>query len=781
MIQNTKCLFSQTCIFPIIGALGQWMEEGSVDLTITRVNMLGAPGAGKTCAECLLLNEDPPSDNVSTPIARPTVRATRVAVEDQAKWKRVTTDDLLEELAADLSASANKIQKMEIEPAAPNVSPTKSTDHALSFVVSDPDTSHMPPPVENKTKLLTSASKTDDSKQEIEKEPSVPEVASIGIDHSPSLAVPVPVTPHVPPPPDQPSSDTIIKEDQALPPNYRSEEVIQQILSAHPKGIRLSDHWLYVIDSGGQPAYQELLPLFTRAASLNIITLDLSKSFEEKFKLEYRIGGKYFPCHSKSTQLAIFQSAVSTGATFKPLDISHVTKRPTHTMHLVLGTHYDKDLFDYRLHKREASLQSAISTLQPYLRDCVIRKPNGSIIFPVNTMAKSRKRAKYNEEICQAIRSHGSAASLEIKIPIQWFAFELSLPANKSIIPIEEALSIGERYGMSEVNTKQALKYFHDVGLKLYYPEVTGVVFNDPRPILEILSQLLALTYVNNDKCRDLILIKQLPQNVTNNLKEGFFNEDIFDHLKSKADVFMQPQFQLSDLVKLLLHLHIITEVVDNDKGRYFIPYALPSYNVVTPKMKDTDAKPLLIVWRKEESEQILPVPQGIFPLTIVHLLNQKRHVTKIPPSTKDCYKYRDAMSLKITFIRDYILHIINRYTHIEVYFTGPPEHCPQVRQLVIEAIDRSTEKMHMKHNHVTAFSCPKKKNCYCIVNEVHRVVNCTMCTESADIRPDIDHYWCWFKSGKPLLICLYILIIVMIMLMAQLHECIIIYSHYYR
>ena len=160
----------------------------------------------------------------------------------------------------------------------------------------DPDTSHMPPPVENKTKLLTSASKTDDSKQEIKKEPSsVPEVASIGIDHSPSLAVPVPVTPHVPPPPDQPSSDTIIKEDQAPTPNYRSEEVIQKILFTHPKGIRLSDHWLYVIDSGGQPAYQELLPLFTRAASLNIITLDLSKSFEQKFKLEYRIGWKIFP------------------------------------------------------------------------------------------------------------------------------------------------------------------------------------------------------------------------------------------------------------------------------------------------------------------------------------------------------------------------------------------------------------------------------------------------------------------------------------------------------
>ena len=745
-------MFIFTNIFPVIGALGQWMEEGSVDLTITRVNMLGPPGAGKTCAEHLLLNEDPPSNNVSTPIARPTVRATRVAVENQTKWKRVTINDLLEELAADLSVLAKKNQNKEIKPVAPKVSSTESTGYAMSFAVSDPDTSHVPPPVEDKTKLLPSASKTGDSKQDIKKELSVSEVVSIGIDHSPSLAVPAPVTPHMPPPPDQPSSDTIIKEDQAPPPNYRSEEVIQKILSAHPKGIRLSDHWLYVIDSGGQPAYQELLPLFTRAASLNIITLDLSKSFEKKFKLEYRIGGKYFPCHSKSTQLAIFQSAVSTGATFKPLNISHVTRKPTHSMHLILGTHYDKFWFDDTLRKREASLQSAISTLQPYLRDCVIRKPNGSIIFPVNTMAKSRKRsAKYNEEICQAIWSHGSAASLKIKIPIQWFAFELSLP-NKSIIPIEEALSIGERYGMSEENTKQALQYFHDVGLKLYYPEVTGVVFIDPQPILEILSQLLALTYINDDECRDLILIKRLPQSVTNNLKEGFFNKDVFDHLKSKDDVFSQPQFQLPDLVKLLLHLHIITEVEDNDEGSYFIPYALPSYdNLVAPR---THAKPLLIVWREEKYkiEQILPVPQGIFPLTIVHLLNQKQHVTEIPPSTKDCYKYRDAMSLKITFIQQHILHIINRYTHIEVYFAGPPEHCPQVRQLVIEAIDRSTEKMHMNRNHVTAFSCPKKKNCYSIVDEVHKVVNCTMCPESVDIRPDIDRYWCWFKSGKPLI-----------------------------
>uniref|UniRef100_A0A1X7T2N7 Uncharacterized protein n=1 Tax=Amphimedon queenslandica TaxID=400682 RepID=A0A1X7T2N7_AMPQE len=87
-------------------AVGKWMEEGSVDLTVTRVNMLGAPGAGKTCSQLLLLNEDPPTNDTSTPIACPAVRAIRVAVCDKTIWNRVTRDKLLDQLAADLESAS---------------------------------------------------------------------------------------------------------------------------------------------------------------------------------------------------------------------------------------------------------------------------------------------------------------------------------------------------------------------------------------------------------------------------------------------------------------------------------------------------------------------------------------------------------------------------------------------------------------------------------------------------------------------------------------------------
>ena len=665
-----------------IDAIEKWMDEGSVDLTVTRVNMLGAPGAGKTCSKLLLLNEDPPTNDTSTPIACPVVRATKVDVCNKTIWNRVTRANLLDELAADLDAVSH--QKKTEEP--PVLSLSFNTQPSIEIPL---DSSPTP--------------------------------------HEPNQAVSLEMKP--------------IKEDK----EYHTEAVVQEILATQPKGIRKSDHWLYIIDSGGQPAYQELLPLFTRAASLNIITLDLSKPLNERFDLMYRIDGKYFPCHSKSTQLAFFQSVVATGASFEPLDISCISKKPTHSMHLVLGTHYDK-VSDATLKEKEEILKSSMSLLESHLENYVIRHKK-SIIFPVNTIAASEERAKYSEEICKAIWYRGSDASLKIKIPIRWFAFELSLP-KQSIVSVKEALSIGERYGMKEEDTKQALRYFHDVSLMLYYPEVTNVVFIDSKPILEILSQLLALTYVDDDHAVALISDEPLPLKVTNNLKDGFFNEDIFEHLKSKAEVFSLPEFQLSDLIKLLLHLNIITKLEDEPKGQYFIPYALPSYNELV-SIKETNAKPLVIVWREEKSEEILPVPTGLFPLTIVHLLNQKKYVTKISPSTSEYYKFRDAMSLKITFKgKEDTLHLINRCTHIEVYFTGPTEHCPLVRKLITTAIDNSSDAMHLKHNHVNAFACPTKStSCYCIVrsNEDGNIVNCTVCSVSATVSSD---HWYWFESG---------------------------------
>ena len=78
---------------------------------------------------------------------------------------------------------------------------------------------------------------------------------------------------------------------------------------------------------------------------------------------------------------------------------------------------------------------------------------------------------------------------LHSKLKYQFDGLHLSSLPEQSIVSVKEALFIGERYSMKEEDTKQALRYFHDVSLMLYYPEVTNVIFIDSKPILEILSQ----------------------------------------------------------------------------------------------------------------------------------------------------------------------------------------------------------------------------------------------------------------------------------------------------
>ena len=496
----------------------------------------------------------------------------------------------------------------------------------------------------------------------------------------------------------------------------------------------MKGNWLYIIDSGGQPAFQELLSLFTRAATLSVIVLNLSKPFDEEFEFTYRVKGKEYPCHYKSTQLACFKSAVSSGAIFEPPSIPWMKEKALHSTHLVLGTHIDK-VPDESLEKQKDTLRSSVSSLQPYLRNCVLEnRLEKSFIFPVNTLAQGKERSDYNRQICKAMDKSG--ASFPVYIPIRWFVFELALP-EKSIITVKEALDIGAEYGMNKKDTELALQYLHDVTLILYYPEVLDVVFPDPQPILKVLSDLLALTYIVDDDA----IATNVEQREINNLKDGFFNEDLLMKLNSYKSI--SNELASGHMIKLLLHLHIISEVEETSKGKYFIPYALPLCTT-TVKKPEPEVKPLLVIWKEEED--ILPVPQGIFPLTIGHLLNQKERKVVIAPSTSDFYKYRDTMSLRITIKeQSHTLHIVNRYTHIEVYFTGPKKYRPEVRTLFKKAIDESANAMHMKHNYIYAFACPKKESCYCIVKESEGVVDCTLCPEPADITSKDMTYWSWF------------------------------------
>ncbi|XP_019860746.1 PREDICTED: uncharacterized protein LOC109589065 [Amphimedon queenslandica] len=678
----------------------KWLSEGVVELTVTRVNMHGPPGAGKTCAQDLLLN-NPPTNYVtdSTPIARPAVKATRISVDNEAmKWEKVDRDGLLERLASDLKEAAASHLKEKV----------LATHHEESIPG-------------NSSPVLTDEQQTSESQDESTRE----------------------------------RNDSATEADESSLASNESfsigEGVIQEIVGTIQSSevqLNLSGHWLYIIDSGGQPAYQELLPLFVRAASLNIITLDLSKPLDDKLDFQYRIGREIFSCglNLKYSNREFFQSAISSGAILKPIDVPHVLETPSHPMNFVLGTHYDL-INDDMLKEINKEL---VSSLKPEMKDYVVSNVHGeSIIFPVNTLVPEDKgRMKAGQDLCQSI-ANCEDAFLKIDMPLRWFAFELWLQnvaekKSRCFLIIDEAIFAGKRFKMSVDDTKHALQYLHNVTIILYYPDILPqLVFVDPKPILEVLSRLLAFTYVKRDSLKLIADSKPSKDDIKKLHSSGCFKEKLLiDHLKS---LFSPPHFEPSHLLKLLIHLRIIASGEDGD---YFFPCALESYT--EPPEPQIETKPLLIVWQDNDGINTLPVPQGMFPLVITHLLTHNKYPCKVdfpPLDPHQYYRYRDALSFWICINRKrYTLHIINRYTHIEVYFDESVQeakvNCPYIRELVIKAVIKSADAINVEHNHVTAFSCPKRSTCYCVVEKDHSI-NCTLCKRSADISG--DSYWCWF------------------------------------
>ena len=690
----------------MIGTIEKWLREGEVDLSVTRINMHGASGSGKTCTQLLLLNEPPPPTLVtdSTPIARPAVQATRISIDnhnEKMKWKRVTTADLKKQLASELE----KAPKETLQPSMQEEAPKETKTHEQN---------------EKEDKPLHH------SDDEAQKE-SLDATKKVNEDTDERVDEPL-----------HQSNDEAQKESIEA-----AEKVIEDIVKKiDGTKVSLSTNWTYLIDSGGQPAYRELLPLFSRAAALNIITIDLTKGLDEKCGSEYRIGDKDLPINTelKYSNLDIIRSTISSEATLKPIEVPYVTKKPSHPHYLVVGTR-----------KKEAK-EEKIEAMNKTLIVCtcnfknVIKNSRKSpIIFPVDTLLPAgQEREEASVKLCRVISN--CDVSMKIKMPIRLFAFEIALQAEakekgRRFLTKNEVVAIGERLQLNnEEDVKKALEYLHNVTIILYYPDVLpNLVFVDPQPILDILSRLIAITYVDLDQ---LHLIADPPpsqDDIKNLITSGCFKEELLNFVGTSE------QFQSSHMIALLKHLHIIAKVEGRKEGDYFFPCALPSYNESTSP--STKIKPLLVVWKNNDDE-ILPVPQGVFPLIVVHLLNKK---VKFSPSGSNYYKCYDAMSLRVQVSKQSTLHIINRHTHVELYFEGNKKDCPEIWELVNEAIKNSSNDINVEQSYARAFKCPKdtkEKYCYCIVTSKSST-ECTKCTSSYDISPEDDSYWCWVRDSQ--------------------------------
>ena len=447
-------------------------------------------------------------------------------------------------------------------------------------------------------------------------------------------------------------------------------------------------HWIYTIDSGGQPAFQDVLPAFIRGNSVAIHTLKLNECLGDPVKMAFSVDGNSISPSKElcMTNFQLIETLVRSSSTHRLVDSNNTLTKPRC---IILGTFHDKiNECTETIEEKDRQLGNI-----HHIKDVLI-KPGGTekVIFPVNTTIEGVERKEVASRLRKKItETHGR--SIEAKIKIEWFVFELHLRSlvekmnQQGIVSMQECKRIGrEDLGMKDEDVQKCIEHLHDQTLLLYFKDVLdNTIFLNPRSILDKVSAILFVSFLDDNTSLSIIedIIDQLPSRSSENLRiRGRFDMEFLKCLPVLSKSFNLHTsfidiFTADDLLKLLKHLFVIAELPD--KGQYFIPCVLPTEPLEYQEKKDfsNDANELCFRWEK------MPIPLGLFPALVVQLM-QRENGQEFTLSEKQ--QLRNAIYLDCPPMGGAIL-LVDSIDWIEVYYSGENSKCSQIRRTIVDGI----------------------------------------------------------------------------------------------
>ena len=345
----------------------------------------------------------------------------------------------------------------------------------------------------------------------------------------------------------------------------------------------LEETLLYLIDSGGQPQFQELLPTLISGPSLFLLTFSLAVGLDDEFQViftdsntrqEYptsmKVSDALLQCLASICCTCSYQRNGENTVEVKSRVIFMATMKD-------LVTESEIDEIDEKLH----------SLLAPYKDEDIIvyntqmRKGRRSCLFPVDSFTNDGIPALRQavKEVAYSSVLKGITGKLprrqclcEVTLPAPTVALELVLrfqSNEKSIITLDECKRIARDCNISDADLPNVLWHLHHfTGSIRYYPEhdrLRNYVVTRPQALYDIPSTLLTDTFAfsKNVECdghvKDMVWTR------------GVFTMDNLRRLWNK-DQDVSPDL----VIDFLLHLNIIARIQDEEEGKkYFMPCAL--------------------------------------------------------------------------------------------------------------------------------------------------------------------------------------------------------------
>ena len=463
---------------------------------------------------------------------------------------------------------------------------------------------------------------------------------------------------------------------------------------------------LYITDTGGQPEFQELLPILVSGPSLFFLVFSLHLELNKKFRVEY------ITSHGKVTVpyeagLTVLEMLLQSLATIASTSVSRMVgdrKVMIQPNIFFVATH--KDLVsEEHIHQVDITLQEVVKGTEAYKDGMVQFGSESQMVIAVNNLAEGEEDVQQIRAAVDRIGKRGD--DYRVKTPFSWLMFSNIIQQMKSpVLQYEQCYSVAQQCGIdTREEMNDALRFLHEnVGVVRYYHDVSELqhfVIKDPQYVFDVITDLIVSTFTFDHA--DPVLHEQFT-------KKGIFPLDVFEKL-AKSTEFLPP----SKLITLLQHLNIVALLKkDGASPHYFMPCVLAHSEGGKPiESSSTSRIPSLLVAFKSGY-----CPKGLFGALVVYLLQDKMK-SKLEWELEQDKIFRDQIRFSVGPYDSFQLKVLPTYLSIDLCFsTGASERrlslvsvCSEVRCCISSGIVEVSETLHCSRKAAFSFGffCPEK------------------------------------------------------------------------
>ena len=423
------------------------------------------------------------------------------------------------------------------------------------------------------------------------------------------------------------------------------------------KSIKLKDtSFIHLLDTGGQPSFQDALPLLLDAPCTYIQVFNAARGLDQPIPITYRCDDhteKSLPPSAETgweMMLRSFSSmhTMSQKCSKEIATIQQEGDQLPQMRIFVVGTFKDQLVEKGRLKEAVQDISKHLRGLEGKPYYCCIRKDRaGQPFYLINNMAdKEEDRASVN-----SLRKDLSSArySFKLKVPMGWYICkQITQGASQKFIRYQnlKAFCLNQKFidaNGADEQFRSLLKLFSLLGFYAFFdlknvPDEANCICTDKGVFLKEVSKLLAIQFLQTPRCHAVEAFKQ--DGIISN------NMEIFEELGIIAEV------DRSWFLAALEHVGLLARYASatNHSASYFMPIALPQGKTKLPDHGSVASLCVTFTFHSPDNPRVYTdLPRGVFCRLAVQLSNGPW--TPIPrESDRTTVKFRsDEFDLYLT------------------------------------------------------------------------------------------------------------------------------------